>query len=123
MATNKIQVVEKNKGRKIEYRQSANKIILGDDELMLNVAKYQKDWDVHIDVCMDKDRNLVIGVGAGRYYVAQLDVPAVMYEEIVPSLDDDPDKPAPKPLPLDMGEVVLTLWSLDALAETDNKEV
>lgn len=123
MATNKIQVVEKNKGRKIEYRQSANKIILGDDELMLNVAKYQKDWDVHIDVCMDKDRNLVIGVGAGRYYVAQLDVPAVKYEEIVPSLDDDPDKPAPKPLPLDMGEVVLTLWSLDALAETDNKEV
>ena len=80
MAT-KVRVIEKNEGRKVEWKQSTTKLTFGDDELMVNVAKYQKDWPVQLDICGDKDGNLVLGVGEGRYYVAQVDIPATKYTE------------------------------------------
>ena len=69
MAT-KVKVIEKNEGQKIAWKQSTTKLTFGDDELMVNVAKYQKDWPVQLDICGDRDGNLVLGVGEGRYYVA-----------------------------------------------------
>lgn len=121
MATNKIQVVEKNEGRKIEYRQSGTKIIFGDDDLSLRCDTRQRDWAVHTDICADKDGNLVIGVGTGLYYVAQIDIPPIQYEPAEPVTEMGEDKPAPKPLPIDMGEVVLTLWSLDDLTKSEEE--
>ena len=61
--TNKVTVIEKNAGQKIDFEQSGTRLIFGDDELMLNAAKYQKDWDVEVDVCRDKSDNLTIGTG------------------------------------------------------------
>ncbi len=127
---NTIKVVEKNPGEKIAYEQSGTKIFFGDDELMVNAAKYQKDWPVQVDICADENRNLVIGVGVGRYYVAQVDIPATEYKEIeveaeettAAMLDTDSTEEtqttAKKQLvaqPLDMAKVVLTLWSIDDL--------
>lgn len=129
---NAIQVVEKNPGTKIGYEQSGTRIFFGDDELMLNVAKYQKDWSVQVDICADEYNNLVIGVGVGRYYVAQVDIPAIKYSEIEVEADetaevsedngtDGSNRPATKKeaLPLNMADVVLTLWSLDDLTKTN----
>ena len=48
-------IVEKNEGPKISYVEKGTKITF-DDELMLNLAKYERDEDNHIDVCRDKDR-------------------------------------------------------------------
>lgn len=123
---NAIKVVEKNPGEKIAYEQSDTKIFFGDDELMVNAAKYQKDWPVQVDICADENRNLVIGVGIGRYYVAQVDIPATEYKEIEVEAEETTDtESAEKPQtatkkqlvaqPLDMAKVVLTLWSIDDL--------
>ena len=51
--TNPVTVVEKNEGTKIEYEQNGTKLYF-DDQLMINAAKFQKDWPVHVDVCMAK---------------------------------------------------------------------
>ncbi len=102
-----MQVIEKNEGPKIAYEEIGTKVTLGDDELMLNVAKYQRDWPVHLDICSNRDKQLVVGVGEGLYYVAQLDIPATEYTE--PATEEE----APEPIPIDMSEVRLTLWSLD----------
>ena len=74
MATAKknVQVVEKNTGTKIDWKQSGNKLIFGDDDLSIRCDTRQRDWPVQVDICADEDRNLVIGVGKGRYYVAQV---------------------------------------------------
>lgn len=108
---NAIKVVDKNEGTKIAYEQSGTKIFFGDEDLMINVAKYQKDYDVQIDVCMDEDDNLVIS--SGVWYVAQIDIPAAQYEKIdESSYGQGADIPAPAKLPIDMGQVTLTLWAL-----------
>ena len=40
MASNKVKVIEKNEGQKIEYEQSGTRLYFGDDEIMINAAKY-----------------------------------------------------------------------------------
>ena len=115
---NSIQIVEKNEGTKIDVEQRGKKIAFGDDDLVIRCDNRQRDIPVTVDVCADDNNNLVIGVGVGRYYVAQVDIPATRYTEV----EDDPDPENPnstrthmEPVPLDMGDVVVTLWSLDDL--------
>lgn len=108
-----MQVIEKNEGPKIEYEEAGTKVTLGDDELMLNVAKYQRDWPVHLDICSNRDKQLVVGTGEGLFYVAQIDIPEAKYTEPEPQEPEEGEAEAPEPIPIDMAEVVLTLWSLD----------
>lgn len=126
-----VQVAEKNSGTKINWEQNGCKIIFGDDELSIRCDTRQRDWPVHMDVCMDNDNNLVIGVGAGRYYVAQIDIPPIEYVEseaegadVQTMAETMEEAGVPggqfhniqrEAKPLDMGDVVLTLWSMDDL--------
>lgn len=123
---NSVQIVEKNIGTKIAYEQDGTKIVFGDDELMVNAAKYQRDWPVQVDICADSNNNLVIGVGTGRYYIAQLDIPATAYteteteSEVTETVDGEEvtktvTNTVREAQELDMTGVVLTLWSLDDL--------
>lgn len=112
----KITVVEINEGTKIAWKQSTTKLTFGDDELMVNCAAYQRDWPVHLDICGDKDGNLVIGPGSGRYYVAQLDIPAAQYIQDEATTEGDGASVA-GPVPLDMAAVTLTLWAMDGLRD------
>lgn len=100
----KIKVIEKNEGKKIEWEQSGTRLYFGDDELMLNAAKYQKDWPVSVDVCKDRAGNLTIGTESALRYVAQVEIPTAQYTEDVENREQ---------LPLDMGDVTLTLWNID----------
>lgn len=102
-----MQVIEKNQGPKIAYEENGPKVTLGDDELMLNASKYQRDWPVHIDICSNRDKQLIIGTGDGLYYVAQLDIPPIEYTE--PETEEE----TLELIPINMDDVVLTLWSLD----------
>lgn len=102
-----MQIIEKNEGPKIAHEENGTMVFLGDYELMINVAKYQRDWPVHIDVCSNRDKQLVIGTGEGLYYVAQLDIPAKKYTE---SGTEDGTQASE---PINMSEVELTLWSTD----------
>lgn len=109
-------VIEKNEGTKIGYEVIGTKIFFA-DELMINLAKIQKDDAVHKDICFDSEGDLVIGTEGGRYYVAEIDVPAIEYEEVEVedategSEMDSGIKLVPKPL--DMDKVTLTLWSIE----------
>lgn len=125
MMSTTVTVAEINEGQKIAWKQSSTKLTFGDDELMVNCGKYQRDWPVHLDVCGDKNGNLVIGTGAGRYYVAQVDIPATAYAEPQPieaaaPADGDTEMGAQQytpaePIPLEMSDVTLTLWAIDGL--------
>lgn len=110
-------IVEKNEGPKIPYSVRSTKITF-DDDLTINLAKRERDDPVHIDICADRDGELVIGAAAGRRYVAEIDIPARRYEE-----PPEPEEPvegepdgegtAPVPIPLDMDLVTLSLWALE----------
>ncbi len=103
-------IIEKNPGPKIPYDVSGTKVCF-DDDLTINLSKRQKDDPEHIDVCFDRDGELVIGAAAGRAYVAELDIPAREYEYHEETEGDEPQPP--EPLPLDMDKVTLTLWAIE----------
>ena len=103
-------IVNMNEGPKIDYEiqnTATKKKITFDDDLTINLAKREEDWHVHIDVCYDEDRELVIGTAAGRAYVAQIDIPARQYTP--GETEEDP----PVPVPLDLDNVTLSLWSIE----------
>lgn len=108
-------IVNKNEGPKIPYTTRTTKITF-DDDLTINLAKRERDDPVHIDICADRDGELVIGAAAGRRYVAEIDIPARRYEEQPdPEEQGEPDGEgsAPVPIPLDMNLVTLSLWALE----------
>lgn len=128
--TNKVTVIEKNAGQKIDFEQSGTRLIFGDDEIMLNAAKYQKDWPVEVDICRDKADNLTIGTASGLRYVAQVMIPAATYTETVNEEPEAPEADAEgaeqtenggmnqqnvqrDKNPLDMGDVTVVLWSIE----------
>lgn len=116
MATKKehnIQIVEKNEGTKIAVEQNGVKIIFGDDDLSIRCDTRQRDIPVTVDICADDNGNLVVGVGTGRYYVAQVDIPAIQYTEVEDETKEGSTHE--ERVPLDMGDVVVTLWSIDDL--------
>jgi len=97
-------IIEKNAGEKIPYEVTGKKITF-DDDLTINLAKRQKDDPEHIDVCFDRDGELVIGTAAGRAYVAEIDIPARTYTEGNEG-EAIPDE-------LDMDAVTLSLWAIE----------
>lgn len=103
-------IVEKNEGPKIDYEiqnTATKKKITFDDDLTINLIKREEDWPVHIDICFDRDGDLVIGTAAGRAYVAEIDIPA---REYTPGEgEEDP----PTPVPLDLDKVTLSLWAVE----------
>lgn len=115
--SSKVQVLEKNEGAKIAWRQNGTKLIFGeDDDLTINCATRQKDWPVHADISLDEDGNLT--VGTGRYYVAQVDIPAREYVD-VPNEGEGAEGTHPEPQPIDMEKVQLTLWGMDGFGSIE----
>ena len=114
-------IVEKNEGRKIDYtvKASQKKITFEGEsnDITLKLGNLQQDWPVHKDVCIDEDGDLTLGVATGRYYCAEIDIPARQYTE--PEGDGEAE-----PVPLDLDEVTLSLWSVEDLipAGTDEEE-
>lgn len=101
-------IIEKNEGAKIPYSTNGTKVTFNDD-LSIKLASREQDWPVHIDICFDEDKALVVGAAAGRAYVAQIDIPERQYtdgEEVEGEIQ-------PIPIELDMDKVTLTLWSIE----------
>lgn len=107
-------IVEKNEGTKIDYEVKKEKITF-DDDLTINLKKRQEDWPVHIDVCFDSDKELVLGAAAGRSYVAEIDIPARTYTEVESESEESSEGKTTtlESDPLDMAKVTLTLWAID----------
>ena len=110
--------VEKTGGDKVELRVSGTKVYLGDDEMVLNLSKYERDDPVHIDIGLNARGFLTFGV-SDRYAV-QLDIPGREYELVDSGELDENGSPRMKKVakPFSMNNVTITLWGRPA--ETDN---
>ena len=124
-----MKIIEKNEGAKIPYEVQGTKIIFNDDELTLNLARYERDDANHIDICRDRMGNLVSGVipGIAETYVAQIDIPARAYEEreIEGAAEEeqadseetggmmDRQTMEREAVPFDIDKCTLTLWALN----------
>ena len=102
-------IVNKNAGRKIEYTVEETVITFGEDELALDLAEMQDDWDIHVTVCYTRQHTLTTGAG-GIAYVAEIDIPAREYIEEEPA--EGEEEGGTVPAPLDMEKVTLTLWAV-----------
>lgn len=115
MATNEINVVEKTLGTHIEYALSGGKkITFGDDELTINLASRERDFEVSLDICIDEEDGVVIGTGGrAQKYAAQIVIPARRYDVIEDGEDENGEpKEIPVPIPFDMSLCTLILWGL-----------
>ena len=113
-----MKVVEVNVGEKIPYTVSKTKVTF-DDELMLNLAKLERDFDVSVDICIDKFGMLVTGLGVK--YAAQIEIPARRYvdkEQVNPEYDPEDENSqktimVPEPVSFSMDNVTLKLYSIE----------
>lgn len=101
-------VENKNIGIKIGYTVQGT-VISFNEEITLDLSKYERDFPVHLDISKNEHGMLV--VGANRQYVAQIDIPARVYEEIETS--DEENSIIKNALDLDVSTIKLTLWSLE----------
>ena len=99
-------IIEKNEGKKVAYEVTGNKITFGDDEITLNLAKYERDEEVQVDICRD-DENILIA-GPSTFFVANVIIPARKYTE------------EHEPVPFSMENVTLVLWAL--IDRVDDRE-
>lgn len=108
---NPVRVIEINEGPKIPFEQRNCKLVFGDDDLSIRCDNRQRDWPVHEDICVDDNGNLKLGLG--KYYIAQVDIPARDYIEVPDEGGDGQEQTRREPVPLDMSNVTLTLWSTE----------
>lgn len=108
-------IVEKNAGQKIDYELRGTRLSFADGELTIDLARFQQDDPVTRDIMVDSEGYLT--TGRGRYYVAQVEIPAKEYEEIpVESGDEnEPDGVERRALPLDTDKVTLYLFSIEGI--------
>ena len=119
-----IQVMEKEEGKHIEYQVASKKITFGDDELTINLASRERDYETVLDICLDTEDGLVIGVGDNATrYVAQVVIPDRTYEtvegEVVMETGEGQTEGMEKrqtvsvPVPFDMKRCTLILWKME----------
>ena len=134
-------VIELNEGRKIEYELRGTKLDFADGTLTMNLAKYQRDYPVTKTITGDAEGNLLIDGSDSRFYVAEVEIPAIEYEDVevegeaenatateavedetetVEAAEETPAKDtAPKThierkaKPLNTDDVTLRLWSIE----------
>lgn len=115
-----MKVVEKNEGTKIDYSLRGTKLNFADGELTLDLARYQRDDEVTKDIMVDSEGYLT--TGRGRYYIAQIEIPAREYDEEVETVTEEVDGETVEretvtrtPKPLDTDKVTLYLFSIDGI--------
>ena len=102
-------VIEKNAGEKIPFSVSKSKVTFR-DELTLDLSKYERDYDVQIDICESRDNILMTGIS--DRYVAQLLIPARQYNEETTGTGES-QSITKTAIPFDPAKVTLTLWTLE----------
>ncbi len=105
-----VKIIEKTGGDKVGIEIEGNKVTLGDDEMTLNLGKYERDDAVHIDICLNLFGFLTFGV-SDRYAV-QIDIPAREYEYIDTGEKDENGAPRMEKnaKAFDINRVEITLW-------------
>lgn len=107
----------------IPYEVMGKNIDFNDGDLMFNVSKKERDYEVVIDICQDYTGALVMGTDSGERYVAQLIVPAREYIETTtvnpdydPENEESMESPTitnKEPVPFDINKCELRLWDME----------
>lgn len=106
---NQVIIVEKNEGPKINIEIVGTKVVL-EEEMTLDLKKYERDFDVNIDICTNEFGFVMFGVN--ERYVAQIAIPARTYETVIDGTDEEGNpKETQVPIPFDMSKVTITLWA------------
>ena len=115
-----MKIVERNAGQKIGYELRGTRLSFADGELTIDIARYQQDDPVTRDIMVDSEGYLTNG--RGRYYVAQVEIPAKEYEEIHvegsesgESGDEMDGGTERRALPLNTDDVTLYLFSIEGI--------
>lgn len=112
-----MKIVERNAGQKIDYELRGTRLSFADGELTIDLARYQQDDPVTRDIMVDSEGYLTNG--RGRYYVAQVEIPAKEYEEIPVEDGESGDEmdggTERRALPLDTDDVTLYLFSIEGV--------
>ncbi len=110
----KIKVVEKTSDRPhIDFAVSeGKKVTFGDDELTINLASRERDFEVSLDICIDSENGVVIGTGGrAQKYAAQVIIPARRYDVIEDGVDEHGEpREVPIPIAFDISLCTLILW-------------
>lgn len=105
-------IEEKTSGKKIDYEINGTKLTLN-DELTINLKKYETDSEHNIDICEDSNGFLTMGVTNNTLkYVAQIVIPAKEYEE-VESIVNDETVMIRKAVEFDINKCTLVLWGME----------
>lgn len=110
-----IKVIEKTPGKHIAYDVTEKKITFGDDELTVNIAARERDYETSLDICIDAYDCIVIGTGGdAQKYAAQVVIPARRYD-VMEDGEDEQGNPreVQVPVPFDMSLCTLILWGLE----------
>ncbi|WP_427340594.1 hypothetical protein [Caloranaerobacter sp. DY30410] len=111
-----MQVIEMNKGAKISYIvDEVNKTITfqkDEEEIIINLENEQEDVEKVIDISLDKQRSLKVGVD--KWYVANIVIPPAKYILVdTGEVNEQGDAILQETkAPLDMNEVKLILWNI-----------
>lgn len=108
----------------IPYEITGKNIDFNDGDLMFNVSKKERDYEVIVDICEDYTGGLVMGADAGDRYVAQVVIPAREYTET--EIDNPDYRPGAEdgmggsekitqrePVPFSMDRCELRLWEME----------
>ncbi len=97
----------------VDFEIDGNVISFDDGELMLNLKKKERDYDVTIDLCRDWMQGLVMGADGAKSYVAQIFIPARRYKTVTSKTEKNENgNPLTKqePIPFSTDTCTLTLW-------------
>lgn len=131
-----MKIIELNEGRKIAYELNGSKLDFADGTLTMNLAKYQRDYPVTKTITGDAEGNLLIDGSDSRFYAAEVEIPAIEYEDVEvegeaendtasEAVTDAEEETAPaedtepkthierRAKPLNTDDVILRLWSVE----------
>lgn len=108
----------------IPYEVLGKNIDFNDGDLMFNVSKKERDYEVVIDICQDYTGGLVMGAETGDKYIAQVVIPAREYTETEianPNYNPDAEEGGTEsptitqrtPVPFSMDRCELRLWEME----------
>lgn len=97
-------------GRKfVSYETEGDVISFNDGELTVKLSKKERDEQVTLYVVEDETGGLVTSTMGGRWYVAEILIPARQYTEV----EGDDEQTAVEPVPFDIDRCELILWEME----------
>ena len=95
--------------RFVSYEIEGNVISFNDEELTIKLSKKERDEPVRLYVGEDETGGLVTSTKGGRWYVAEILIPARQYAEA----EGDEGQTTMEPVPFNIDRCELILWEME----------